>query len=203
MEDNISHYLESLNSISVNSSVGVFRRCFDYLSDSFSNLGVEELDVWIKKLSNSALENLWAQQKVLKYPSLILYHVMWDFRNQALRKKEFIRETSKTQLVRNNGGRRISEITDKINLHVDELSVFDGVVFLGELISAWMLTCPKSIVVEGVNTLLDRQPSPIWLRSILGDSFEALFSNEELVLLFILDYRLYYAFEDLEARNTK
>jgi len=128
---------------------------------------------------------------------------MWDFRNKALRKKEFIRETSETQFIRDKSSRRISEVADKINLHVDKLSVFDGVIFLGELISAWMLTCPKIIVIDGVNTLLDWQPGQNWLRSVLGESFESRFSNEELEFLYILDYRLYYAFEDLEARNTE
>ena len=201
MKNDIEIYLKDLNAVGVNSSVLIFRNCFSFLSYSFESLTIEQLDNWIKQLERPNLESMWARQKEMKYPSFILYFAMWHFRDKTLHEKEYSRWSTEKQKLLSKIFDSTNEITKKINRNIDALTVFEGIEFLGNLIGAWMLTCPKDKVSE-ISSPPNSEPNETWLKSVFSDTFRIDTSNDELKLLYNLDYYLYLAFEDVEARNT-
>ena len=82
------------------------------------------------------------------------------------------------------------------------MSIFDGVIFLGNLMGAWMLSCPRIVILSDTNSMQIGQPPEIWLNSIYPNGLWKGESSDELNLLYKLDYRLYYTFEDLESHNS-
>ena len=203
METKLVNHLRSLNSINIESSLLIFRNCFSFLSFSLVNLNVEEIDNWIRHLENQTINSLWIRQKEMKYPSFILYFAIWHFRNKTLQERAFSRDAFERQTANSTKHDSLNNITNEINRDLDQLSAFDSVVFLGELIGAWMLTCPKSIILDGVDKTRNWQPNQSWLKFVYPDTLGANVASGELKLLYILDYRLYYTFEDLEAHNTE
>jgi len=93
------------------------------------------------------------------------------------------------------------KITNKINRYIDELTVFEGVEFLGRLIGVWMLSCPKDKILE-ISSPPNRKPDETWLDSIFSITLGNDISNDEIELLYKLDYHIYLTFEDVEAHNT-
>lgn len=201
MKNDIEIYLKDLNMVGVNSSVLIFRNCFGFLSHAFGSLTIAQLDNWIQQLGRPNLESRWAQQKEMKYPSFILYFAMWHFRDKILHEKEYSRWSAEKQKPLSKSFDSTNEITKKISRNIDELTVFEGVEFLGNLIGAWMLTCPKEKVSE-ISSPPNSEPSETWIKSVFSGGFISDTSKDELQLLYNLDYYLYLAFEDVEARNT-
>lgn len=201
MKNYIDTHLKDLLSIGVESTLLVFRNCFSFLSYSFENPTTEELDNWITQLENSKLTSMWARQKTMKYSSFMLYFAIWHFRDKTLYEKEYSREYFKDQKVLDKTYDKANKITNKINRYIDELTVFEGVEFLGRLIGVWMLSCPKDKILE-INSPPNPKPDKAWLESVFSNTLENDISNDELELLYKLDYHLYLTFEDVEARNT-
>src|SRR4030095_10906439 len=141
------------------------------------------------------------RQREMKYPSFILYFAMWHFRDKILHEKEYSRWSTEKQKVLSKSFDSTNEIINKINRDMDASTVFEGIEFLGNLIGAWMLTCPKDKVLE-ISSPSNSEPNEIWLKSVFSDTLRSDTSNDELKLLYRLDYYLYLAFEDVEAHNT-
>jgi len=97
----------------------------------------------------------------------------------------------------------IKEITSKINQEFDRLTAFDGASFLGILIGAWMLNCPKESILKETRLMPNPQPTDSWLEWIFLGMQGIRPAIDELELIYRLDYLVYYTFEDLEARNTE
>jgi len=201
MKNDIDIYLEDLNALDVNSTVLIFRNCFSFLSYSFGSMTIGQLDNWIKQLGQTNLESVWMRQKEMEYPSFILYFAMWHFRNKLLHEKEYSRWSAEEQKLLSKSFDSANEIIKIINRRIDELSVFEGIEFLGNLIGAWMLTCPKDKIME-ISSPPNSEPGETWIKSVFSGGFKTVTSNDELKLLYILDYYLYLAFEDVESRNT-
>ena len=203
MKNKIAAHIKSLNSVDVGSSLLIFRNCFSFLSYSFTSLTVEQLGNWIKQLEDRSLDGMWARQKEMKHPDFILYFAMWHFRNKTLHEKEYFREVLEKLTVTGINYDRVTEITNKINREIDELTAFEGVTFLGCLMGAWMLSCPEELVLNETNSTRNWQPDKSWLKSVFPDTLGKGRASDELELLYRLDYLLYYTFEDLEANNTE
>lgn len=201
MKNNIDSDLKDLNSVGIESSLVVFRNCFSFLSYSFTNLTIGQLDNWVMQLGDSNLESMWARQKEMKFPSFILYFGIWHFRDKVLHEKSYSRNLLVKQKALSINCDRVKEITDKINRFIGESTVFEGVAFLGSLIGAWMLTCPKYEILRTISPP-NSQPNEVWLKSVFSDTLGNGMSSDELELLYRLDYHLYLTFEDVEARNT-
>jgi len=201
MKSYIDTYLKDLLSIGTVSTFLVFRNCFSFLSYSFENPTTEKLDNWITQLENSKLTSMWARQKTMKYPGFMLYFAIWHFRDKTLQEKEYSREPFKGQQVLDKNYDKANKITNKINRYIDGLTVFEGVEFLGRLMGAWMLSCPKDKVLE-ISSPPNRKPDGTWLKTVFSNTLGNDISNDELELLYKLDYHLYLTFEDVEARNT-
>lgn len=198
MKNTIAALLKSLNSVGVESSLSIFRNCFYSLSFSFKELSVEQLENWIKQLKSPKLNEIWSRQKEI-YPSFILYFAMWHFRDKVIQEKGYSREVLGKQNIPDINAARVEEITTKINQEIIKLSTFEGVAFLGSLIGAWMLSCPKVSILSASSSMPNSQPNGIWIKSVFPDTL----GKDELELLYRLDYWLYCTFEDWEVHNTE
>jgi len=203
MKNTISFYIKRLNSVGVHASLLIIRNCFSFLSYSFTKVTIEQLDDWIKKLENPNLDRLWLRQKQMKYPDFILYFAIWHFRDKTLHNKKYSREILKDVKVLGTDYDKVTEITNQINREIDELTAFDGVIFLGDLIGAWMLSCPQELILSETTFRENWQPNESWLKSVFPETLGKGESSEELELLYRVDCLLYYTFEDVEAHNTE
>jgi hypothetical protein len=181
----------------------MFRNAFEVLSFTFDGLSTQEVEDWILGLNDPKLNELWARQKYLKYPGFIFYFAMWHFRDRVLQEKEYSREVLETRDPAPRSSARSYEMPDPINRELAVLSTFEGIAFLGSLIAAWMLSCPKALIVSATDSMQTPQASEIWIKTMFPDALGTNESKDELELLYKLDYRLYYTFADLEARNTE
>ncbi len=198
-----SFYIKRLNSVGVSASLLIFRHCFSFLSYSFAKVTTEQLDNWIKQLENYTLDHLWSHQKQMKHPDFILYCAIWHFRDKTLHDKKYSREVPEDIKILGTDYDKVTEITNQINREIDDLTAFEGVAFLGSLIGAWMLSCPKELVLAETTFREKWQPNESWLKSVFPDNLGKGKSSEELELLYRLDCLLYYTFEDVESQNTE
>ena len=187
MKTKIASYLKRLNQVSVEASLFIFRCCFDFLSFSFEELSAEQVEIWIKQLNSAELENIWIRHKGMKSPSSILYFAVWHFRDRVLQEKGYVREIIEKPMIAEGNSARVSEIVDPISREIDKFSAFEGVEFVGSLIGAWMLSCPKMSILSATGRLLHPKSNEIWIQSV----FPATLSREELELLYQLDYWLH------------
>jgi hypothetical protein len=192
MKTKITSYLQRLNLVGVESSLFIFRCCFGFLSLSFDELSREQVDIWIKQLNSAKLDEVWTRQKGLKSPSSILYFVVWHFRDKVLQEKGYVREVIETPMIAGIKSAKVSEIIDPLNREIHKFSAFEGVEFVGNLIGAWMLSCPKVSVLNVTGTLLQSKTNEIWIQSVFPDTF----SRDELELLYKLDFWLHNALKD-------
>lgn len=215
MENEILRQLEFLNSLSVNTALWVFRKSFDDFYTKVSALPLEQIENWVKDLHNQDIEQSWTHQKQMKYPHLFIYGMLEHYKFQALREKKYRRESSKAVEIPNskNDFYKHASIADQLIKYVSSLSSGNGVAFLGELIGAWMLTCPEPIIrsennVEdvgkwqvGKETTDWDVPIP-WIKWIYPGNAREMVRDKELQLLFVLDFLLHISFNDYETANT-
>lgn len=196
-----SFYINRLISVGVNNSLLVFRHCFSFLSYSFAKVTIEQLDNWIRQLENSKIDSLWLQQRKMKRPDFILYFAIWHFRDKTLHDKKYFRDAS--DILSETNYDKVTDITNQINREFDELTAFEGVAFLGNLIGAWMLSCPKKLILNETTFRENWQLNESWIKSVFPENLGKGEASEELELLYRLDTLLYYTFEDVESRNTE
>lgn len=202
MKNIIDNHLKSLNSVAIDSALSIFLNCFSTFSFSFSDVSVEQLGDWIQQLENPQLDSTWSRQKEMKHPDFILYFAMWHFRNITLHKKQYDRDHQKKIPVNRNYAKE-TEISQKIIQEINALTVFDGIALLGNLIGAWMLSCPKASILNATSSMRNSQPDISWLRSLFPETLGKDLLNDEIELLYRLDYLLYCTFESVEAHNTE
>ena len=144
MDNEILKQLEPINSLSVNTALWVFRKSFDDFYTKVSALPLEQIDTWVKSLHNQDVEQSWTRQKQMKYPHLFIYGMLWHYKFQTLQEKKYRRESSEGVEIPSskNDFYKHASIAKQITRHVSFRSFDKGVAFLGELIGAWMLTCP-------------------------------------------------------------
>jgi hypothetical protein len=198
MKTKVDSYIKRLNLVSVEAALFIFRICFDFLASSLDELPVEQVEVWIKQLNNSEFEKIWIRQKGMKSPSSILYYVVWHFRDRVLLEQEYVREVGETSQIAEVNSARVFEIVDPLQRELDKFSTFEGVEFVGSIIGAWMLSCPRVSILKGAGILLPSRPQEIWIQSAFPDTL----SSEELVLLHRLDYWLHETVKSWKPTNT-
>ena len=186
MKTKVDSYVKRLNLVSVEAALFIFRSCLGFLAFSFEELSIEQVEKWIKKLNSSGLEKIWIHQKGMKSPSSILYFVVWHFRDRVLQDQEYVREVVEKQKIAEVNSARIFEIIDPLNREIDKFSAFEGVEFVGSIIGAWMLSCPKVSIVNATITLPHSKRNEIWVRSVFPNTL----SSVKLILLYRLDYWL-------------
>jgi hypothetical protein len=189
MKTKIDSYVKRLNLVSVEAALFIFRSCFDFLAFSFEEVSDEQVEIWIKQLNSSDLEKNWIHQKEMKSPNSILFFGVWHFRDKVVQEQEYVREAADRLKIAQVNSAKVFELIDPLNRELDKFSVFEGVEFVGSMIGAWMLSCPKVSILDAIHTLLYAKPNQIWMQSV----FPATLSSEELVLLHRLDYWLHEA----------
>ena len=215
MDNPIHKRLESLNSLSVNTALWAFRKSFDDFYSRASKLPLEQIDNWVKRLHNQDIEQSWARQKQLKYPHLFIYGMLWHYKFKTLREKKYQRESSEGVEIpssKNDFHKHVA-VVEKITKYVETLSFDEGVAFLGELIGAWMLTCPEAVIrsdnnVEevgkwqvGKETTDWEVPIP-WIKWIDSNNAKERVRDKETQRLFVLDFLLHFTFDDYDTANT-
>ena len=187
MKTKVDSYVKRLNLVSVEAALFIFRICFDFLASSLNELSAEQVEVWIKQLNSLELEKTWIRQKGMKSPSSILYYVVWHFRDRVLREQEYVREVGEKSKIAEVNSARVFEIFDPLQRELIKFSAFEGVEFVGKVIGAWMLSCPKVSILKGAGGLLPSIPKDVWIQSVFPDTL----SSDELVLLHRLDHWLH------------
>ena len=187
MKIKVDSYVKRLNLVSVEAALFIFRICFDFLASSFDELSAEQVEVWIKQLNSLELEKTWTRQKGMKSPSSILYYVVWHFRDRVLREQEYVRDVGETSKIADVNSAKVFEIIDPLQRELIKFSTFGAVEFVGKVIGAWMLSCPKVSILKGAGELLPSRPKEVWIQATFPDTL----SGEELVLLHRLDYWLH------------
>ncbi len=186
MKTKVASYLKKLNSVGVESSLFIFRCCFEFLSLSLEELSAEQVENWIELLKSSKIDEIWIRQKGMNSPSSILYFAVWHFRDRVLQEKGYVREVIEKPMIAEIKSAKVREIIDPLNREIYKFSPFEGVEFVGSLIGAWMLSCPKAYITSATDTLFQSKSNEVWVRSVFPDTF----SSEELNLLYRLDYWL-------------
>jgi hypothetical protein len=237
MRTRFNEYLSMLNMIGVEYSAPIFSTCFTFLlSHSRAELTFEQLDNWVRNANNPIISNEWIQQKEMKYPEFILLFGMWHFRNKTLQENLYHRQDNVEKAINipvkdkkwhffgylhawqmllfmlgqyKPNHTDVDDIVNVINQDISQLSPFDGVALISELMGAWMLTCPRELILSGKNETkdwknetMDWKPDQGWIKSVFPDSLAKDVSADELELLYISDYYLYYAFWDLASYNV-
>ena len=186
MKSKVDSYVKKLSLASVEAALSIFRICFDFLASSFDELSGEQVGNWIKQLNSSELDKRWMRQKGLKSPNSILYFAVWHFRDKVLQESGYVREVIEKRRIAEVNSARVFEIIDPLYRELDKFSALEGVEFVGSLIGAWMLSCPKVSIVSATGTLTHLKPKEIWARSVFPDTF----SSDELIFLSRLDHWL-------------
>lgn len=186
MKTKIASYLKKLNLVGVESSLFIFSCCFGFLSSSFEELSAEQVEAWIKQLKSADLDKIWIRRKGMKSHSSVLYFVVWHFRDRVLQEKEYVREVVERPMIAGITSAKVRDIIDPLTREIHKFSAYEGIEFLGCLIGAWMLSCPKMSIVSATSLLPQLKPKEIWARSVFPDTL----SSEELILLYRLDYWL-------------
>jgi hypothetical protein len=215
MENPILKQLEPINSLSVNTALWVFRKSFDDFYTKASVLPLEEIDDWVKGFNNQEIKQAWTDQKQRKYPHLFIYGMLWHYKYKTLQEKQYQRESSRHIKAPNSkkDWHKHAFIVEQIAESVLFLPFNDGVAFLGELIGAWMLTCPEAVIrsennVENVGkwqvgkeTTDWDVPIP-WIKVIYSGDAREMVRDKEMQLLFVLDFLLHFTFDDYDTGNT-
>jgi len=92
----------------------------------------------------------WAMQKkeMLDF-RYILYTVYKEYVYFTLRHREYPRASSEGLIFDNSlNWQREDEIANEIYAYVSDLSIEEGIVYVGALTGAWMLSCPEVMIPE-------------------------------------------------------
>lgn len=203
MENPILKYLEPINSLNVNNALWVFSNSFNDFYGKAPNLSLEQIDNWIKEFHDQRIEQDWSSHERRKYPNLFIYWMLSHYKFQTLREKKYHRENSvgiKTPNTKNDFHKRTS-VAEQITKYASSLPFDAGVAFLGELMGAWVLTCPEAIIrsknyIDNISAwrvirqTTDWEVPMYWIkRSYSGDASEKVRDNET-QLMFVLDFFL-------------
>jgi hypothetical protein len=202
MSVGIEQHLGILNSIDVASSCRIFVKCVSDFSFSFDKVSIQQIEIWVENFEDQTIKDHWVRQKEMKYPSFIFLYVMWHFMKQTVRSRAFQRESIEQKTMEKRAFRGDNAAAAGILDDISQTTVLEGVSFLGVLMGAWMLTCPKPMILNSVDQTRDWQPNQEWLEDFFPQTLGKDISPEEVKLIYILDYHLYYSFEHLWAQNT-
>jgi hypothetical protein len=215
MENPILEQLKPITSLSVNSALWVFRKSFDDFYGEVLKLPLEQIDDWVERLHNQDIEQKWARQKQTEHPHLFVYGMLWHYKLKTLQEKNYQRASSKNIEIpiSKNDFYKHKYIAKQITEYVSSLPFYESVAFLGELIGAWMLTCPETIIrsennVEKVGKwqvgeeITDWEVPISWIEWIYADNVDQRVRENETQLLFVLDFLLHFAFDDYDTANT-
>jgi hypothetical protein len=198
MSSLITKYLDILNSLSIDAMIGIIYNCFSDFSFKFNCVTLEQLDDWIENYPGQKIKDTWIKQRTMKHPHMIFFFMMMDIRDNTLRDRCYKRNISNS-LQRPNIR---YDIVKSIRQDMAELSILEGITFLGELIGAWMLTCPRRSIRRYANRTRNWEPQFVWRQEIYPDTLAKDIPPDELELLFILDYYLLDTFELILHHNT-
>ena len=141
----------------------------------------------------------------------MLYH----YQRKTLIEREYQREGFDGKFVPNSKTDfdQHKYLVDRITRYVENISFFDGVKFLGQLIGAWMLSCPATIICSENNLeqvgkwqtgkeTADWEVPAQWIRQITSGDIRDLTTDTEMKLMFTLDFMLHFAFSDYDSGNV-
>ena len=215
MENPILKRLEPINYLSVNTALWVFRKSFDDFYANVSKLPLEEIDHWVKGFHDQEIAQAWARQKQMKYPHLFIYGMLWHYKYKTLQEKIYQRGSSNGVKIPNskNDWHKHTSIAEQIAEFLLSLPFDEGVAHLGELIGAWILTCPEAIIrsennVEDVGKwqvgqqTVDWEVPIAWIKRIYSGNAHEMARDKEMQLLFVLDFLLHFTFGDYDTANT-
>jgi hypothetical protein len=198
MSSLITKYLSILSALSIDTSLGVIYSCFANFSFTLNSITLEQINEWVEIYQSQKIKASWIQQRKMKHPDMIFFFIMMEIRDNTLRARSYQRNIKSNK----SNFKNQEQIVKSIGQDIVQLSTFEGIAFLGELIGAWMLTCPESLIRSHANKTKNWQPQPAWLREIYPDTLGNDIPTSDLELLFILDYYLYNTFELILHHNT-
>jgi hypothetical protein len=215
MKNQILQQLKTINSLSVNTALWVFRRSFDNYYQSVSKLKLEVIDNWVKSLNSPDIEKDWLQQKQRKYPLLFIYGMLEHYKYKTLQEKNYQRENLKSIFIPNSkiDFYKHTSVVKQVTKHVLSLPFDEGISFLGELIGTWMITCPEVIVRSENNVkkigewrvgkeTADWEVPIDWIKLINSNDESGKVNDKEFQLLYVLDFLLHFSFDDYDEANT-
>jgi hypothetical protein len=215
MKNQILQQLKTINSLSVNTALWVFRKSFDHYYQGVSKLPLEEIDRWVRHLNSQDIEKDWLQQRQRKYPHLFIYGMLGYYKYKTLREKKHQREHLKSIFIPNSkmDFYKHEAVVRQITKHVPSLPFDEGVSFLGELMGTWMITCPEVIVRSENNVRKigewaagkkteDWEVPTAWLKLINSGDDGGKVNDKEIQLLYVLDFLLHFSFDEYDEANT-
>lgn len=176
----ITKYLNILSALSIDSCIGVIYSCFADFSFTFNDVTLKQIDEWIENYQGQKIKDFWILQRKMKHPDMIFLFMMMDIRDNTLRGRSYQRNNTNNNL----NPKKQDEIVKSIRQDMAQLSTLEGIAFLGELIGAWMLTYPGSLIRNYADKTKDWQPQLAWLRQIYPDTLGKGIPTNELELLF-------------------
>ena len=194
----ITKYLSMLDSLNVGASIGIFYSCFADFSFTFNNITLNQIDEWIEHYPSQNIKDAWIRQRTMKHPDMIFLFMMMDIKDKTIRSRNYQRNTTSNNAILKGQ----DKIVKSIQQDMAQISTLKGIGFLGELIGAWMLTCPESLIRNHADKSKNWQPHPGWLQEVYPDTLGKNVPTSELELLFILDYYFYDVFELILHHNT-
>lgn len=209
----IREHLKTINSLSPNTALWVFIKAFGDFYGKASKLPLEQIDHWVKEFKDPKIQQDWSRQRRRKYPHIFIYWMLWHYKFQTMQEKKYQRDNSTGVRIPKSDWHKYTSTAQQITKYVSSLSFAEGVAFLGELIGAWVLTCPEVIVRSDnyVERIGERRTGkkgtdwevPVeWIKwSYAGDAREKV-SDKETQLMYVLDFLLYFAFNDYDTANT-
>jgi hypothetical protein len=152
MNAKFNDHLKMLNVVGLEDAAGIFGKCFQ--SIHITSPTFNQLDDWVNNVKIPTITNSWVWQKEMKYPGFILYFAMLYYRDEILRQNLHQRQSSVEKAINSPESDYLKNIEILINQDLDQLSPFDGVRFLGELMGAWMLTCPREMILSDKDKII-------------------------------------------------
>lgn len=215
MKNQILRQLKTINSLSVNTALWVFEKSFSNFYHSIAKLSLEQIDNLILGLHNQEMEQYWNNQKKMKYPHIFFYGLLCHYKFKTLQEKNYQRESFKGIFIPNSkiNFYKHTFVVNKITKYVLSLPFDEGVAFLGELIGAWMLTCPEAIIRSEKNVekigerrvgkeTTDWEVPIIWIKQIYPNNESGKTKDKEIQLLYVLDFFLHFTFANYDENNT-
>jgi hypothetical protein len=138
MENQFEKYLKTLNALSVNTTVWVFRRSFDNFYGSIKKISLEQIDNWVVNLHSQNIEHSWDQQRQMTHPHIFFYGMLQGHKYETLNEKSYTRISSDNIIIPNSERyfNKYPIIAKKISKYILSLDFHEGFTFLGKLIGA-------------------------------------------------------------------
>ena len=211
MENQIRKCLEIVQPLSVNSALWVIRRSFDNYFQGVFEIPLKEVDIWVKSINDENIKEYWTYQSQMKRPRLFFYGMYLRQKDKVLRERKYQRGKRARcgAYQRQISYKKQEKIVEQIYKAVMPLSFSDGFIFLGNVAGAWMLTCPEEIIrsernVEKVGEWQVGEETAEW--TVRDDWRKGIYPHggideDEMQLVFVLDFLHNFAFDDYNTAN--